>query len=212
MRAAWVGLLLVWLTGCNLMAPIAYYLRPPQIRKPLHKFPPDSTVLLLFETQRIRDENPVFERALFERARAIFREHKLPVRLIGPAVVHRLRREHAGFSRWSVQRIGREAGADFVIYVRADRLVLRESPGAPVLTPRLEARMKVIDVHQPAAHARVWPDDPEGYAVQCTRPAVHAADPQAVDRAATKLGRDAAWWITAPFVTIDQEKRPPVEP
>lgn len=212
MRAACASLLLVALTGCNILAPAAYYLRPPQIQKPQYKLPPDAAVLLLFETERPSEENPVFVRALFERCRAIFREHKLAVRLLGPQVVHRLRREHADFARWSVQRIGREAGADYVIYVRASRLMLRESPGAPVLTPRLEARIKVIDVHQPAAHARVWPEDPEGYAVQCTRPAAHAPDPQAVDRAAGKLGRDAAYWITMPFVTVDLEKRPPVEP
>lgn len=212
MRAAWVSLLLVALSGCNILAPMAYYLRPPQIQKPLYRFPPGATVLLLFETERPEQENPVFTRALFERCKAIFREHKRAVKLLGPQAVHRLRRSHRDFARWSVQRIGREAGADFVIYVRASRLMLRESPGAPVLTPRLEARIKVIDVHQPAAHARVWPDDPEGYPVQCTRPAVHAPDPQAADRVAGKLGRDAAYWITMPFVTVDLEQRPPVEP
>ncbi len=212
MRASWASLALVGLAGCNILAPAAYYLRPPQIRKPLYRFPPDATVLLLFETEHPQEENPVFARALFERSKAIFREHRLSVRLLGPQAVHRLRSAHADFARWSVQRIGREAGADYVIYVRASRLTLRESPGAPVLAPKLEARIKVIDVHQPAAHARVWPEDPEGYPVQCTRPAAHAPDFQAVDRAAGKLGRDAAWWITMPFVTVDLEKRPPVEP
>ncbi len=198
--------------GCNVLAPIAYYLRPPQVQKPLYRFPPGATVLLLFETEHPGDESPVFVRALYARCRSIFREKKLRIRLLGPAVVHRLRREHPDFRRWSVQRVGREAGADYVIYVRASRLTFRDAPDAPVLTPRLEARIKVIDVHQPAAHARVWPEDPEGHPVQCTRRPVHAPSPQAVDETATKLGRDAAYWITMPFVTVDLEKRPPVEP
>lgn len=199
------------LVGCNPLAPLAYYLRPPQIQKPEFEFPADSRVLLLVETARPEQANPVFEHALQEQCSTLLKEGGCKATLLPRSALAELRMANADFSSWSLQRIGRELGADYVLYFRLEQLQVREAPDHPVLSPVAVGRCRVVGVRQPAADARVWPDSAEGHEVRCTRQTSQADEPDAVDSESAQLGHDTAYWLTMPFTTVDLERSPPVQ-
>jgi hypothetical protein len=211
--AAWLALLGL-AAGCNVLAPIAYYFRPREIQKPQYEFSADSRVALVIEAARPQDENPVFSEALHERVVEMLREGKSKATILPQRAVTDLRRANPDFRKWSLQKIGRAVQADHVLYVRLDRLVIRQSPDYPILTPAVDLRMKLIGVSQPGVHARLWPEAKEGYPVSCARQASEAADsdPDAPDVQARKLACDTAYYVTMPFIEVDLEQPPPVEP
>lgn len=212
--AALLSVLLGLVAGCGpTLGAIAYYFSPRQIQKPAYEFPEGSRVALLIEAAQPRDENPVFDRALHERVTEMLREGKSQATLVPLRPIAELRRAHPDFDKWSLQRIGRELQADHVLYVKLDRLVIRQAPDYPILTPMVDLRMKLIGVSEPPAHARLWPEAKEGHAVSCARQSREAADadPDAADVEARKLGCDTAYYVSMPFIEVDLEQNPPVE-
>jgi hypothetical protein len=199
--------------GCQVLGPIAYYLRPQEIQEPQYEFPLGSRVAMVVEARDPRYENPVFNEALHQRAVTMLREGKSQATILPLRAVTDLRQDNPDFARWSLQRIGRELNADHVLYVRIDRLVIRPAPEYPILTPEVELRLKLISVNEPAVHARIWPEAKEGHPISCRRQVAEAADtnPDAADIEARKLGYDTAYWVTMPFIKVDLEKSPPVE-
>jgi hypothetical protein len=201
------------MTGCNILGALAYYFQPRQIQKPQYEFPADTRVALVMEAQDPRYENPVFNEALHERVVTMLREGESRATILPWQQVIELRRAHPDFAKWSLQKIGRTLGADQVLYLRIDRLIIRPSPEHPVLAPEVDLRMKLIGVREPPAQARLWPESKEGHLVSCKRLIGEAADanPDATDVETRKLGYDTAYWVTMPFIKVDLEKPPPVE-
>jgi hypothetical protein len=197
--------------GCNLLGPAAYYLRPRQIQKPEYEFPAGSRVALVVEAARPGHENPVFKEALHERFVEMLREGKSEATVLPPAELTDLRRAHADFGKWSLQKIGRRLRADHLLYVKLDRLVIRPAPEYPILTPTVDLHMKLIGVNEPPVHARLWPEAKEGHPVTCKRAASEASGADAADAEARKLGYDTAYYVAMPFIEVDLEKKPPVE-
>lgn len=199
--------------GCNVLSSVAYFFRPRQIQKPEYDFPAGSRVAVMIETAPPGHQNPVFNEALYERLVETLREGKSKATFLPLRAVTDLRQAHPDFDRWSIQRVGRELAANHVLYLRLDRLVIRQSPDYPVLTPTVDVHMKLIGVEQPGVHARLWPDreEQEGRAVSWSRPTREAGDPEIVDLEARKLGYDTAYHVAKPFIEVDLEKKPPME-
>ena len=204
--------LTVW-TSCAQLGAIGYYLRPRQIQKPQYEFPADARVAVLIEAANPQQENPVFNQALYERMVDMLREGKSQAALLPLSKISELRRRNADFSKWSVQKIGRELNADQVLYIKIDSLVIRPTPDHPLLTPEVSLHMKLVGVQDPSVHARLWPEAKEGHPVQCKRQVAEAADenPEGPDIEARKLAYDTAYWTTMPFLEVDLEVNPPVE-
>jgi hypothetical protein len=200
--------------GCNILAPAAYYFRPRQIQRAEYEFPADSRVALVIEAAQPQYENPVFNGALYERVVRMLEEGKSKATVLGLQAVSDLRRANPDFDKWSLQRIGRALQADHVLHIRIDRLVIRQTPDYPILTPAVDLRMKLIGVSQPGVHARLWPQAKEGHPVSYSRQTTEAADtgPDAADIEARKLAYDTAYYVTMPFIDVDLEQPPPVEP
>ncbi len=200
--------------GCNVISAIAYYFRPREIQKPQYEFPADSRVAIVIEAARPGEENPVFNQALYERVVEMLREGKSKAAILPLRAVTDLRRADPDFNKWSLQKVGRALQADHVLYIRIDRLLIRQSPDYPILTPAVDLHLKLIGVGQPPVHARLWPEAKEGYPVSCARQTTEAADtgPDAGDLEARKLAYDTAYYVTMPFIEVDLEQPPPVEP
>lgn len=212
--AALLAPLLAVSVGCETIGAIAYYGSPRRIQKPEFEFPDGARVALVLDAAQPRLENPVLAKALYDRSRQYFRDKKQDIELKPPQQAMRLRGENPDYASWSIQKIGRELGADYVIYCRVDALQIREYPTAPIISPQIELRMKVIAVDNPEGDARVWPAgelEDEGRTVTCSRLTVHATQPDAVDREARKLGLDTAYFLTMPFIEVDLEDPRPVE-
>jgi hypothetical protein len=200
--------------GCKqIIGAVGYYFRPRQIQKPQYEFTAGTRVAMVIDAARPGDENPVFNQALHERVVEMLREGKSHATVLPLSAITDLRRANPDFDNWSVQKIGRALQADEVLYIKIDRLVIRQTPDHPVLTPTVEARMKVISASQPPVHARLWPQAKEGHPVHCARQITEAADanPEAADIEARKLGHDTAYYAAMPFIEVDLEENPPVE-
>ena len=89
--------------GCN-FAPLALLLGPRQIQKAEVKLT-NGRLLILAETARPDQENPVFLGALHDKLVEILRTNKVPSQIVPPAELARLRQENPDFGRWSVARI-----------------------------------------------------------------------------------------------------------
>jgi hypothetical protein len=203
--------LVAGLSGCATLRALAYYASPPQIQKPEFEFPPGSRVLVMLDPARPEYESPVFGRALYDKLVLIFREKKSTVELLSPRVVNDLRKSNPDLDSWSVQRIGQEAGAKYVLWIRVDRYQTRQAGDYPVLEPLADLRTKVIAVDHPATDARVWPTEKDGRKISCTRPVQEASDASSEDVAAKKLARDTAWYVAFPFFEQNLEENPPRE-
>lgn len=197
--------------GCNIMGPLMYYFRPPQIQKPVYKFPSGSRVAVVVEAARPEYENPLFAQTLVDRTAEYLEKGKWNATLVPLSATYDLR-SRTEYPTWSIQRIGRELSADYVLYMRIELLGTRESPLTPVLSPRVEIRMRVIEVAAPAARARAWPEEPEGHLVRCTRQVIEASDPEMEDGELVKLAKDTAYWTSMPFISVDLEEKTPIEP
>lgn len=198
-------------TGCNIFAPMAYYLSPPQIQKPEFTFPAGSRVAVLIESGRGAHDHPMFNRALHDRIAQIFRDKRSRAEIIPPEELHNLRRANADFAGWSMQRVGRELGATHVLYIRVEELQLRRFAEVPVLEPRVTLRQRVIAVDHPETDARVWPAEAEGRLVQCSRQPVEADEAGAEDDIIRKLAYDTAFFVTMSFFETDLEAPRPIE-
>ncbi|MFN0138123.1 MAG: hypothetical protein ACKVS9_18620 [Phycisphaerae bacterium] len=203
------------LQGCGPFRFLAYFLSPRQMQKAEFTFPDDARVLVMVEADRPEYDNPVFNRAMFEKLVELFREKKSNVKLVSPLEVLPLRRSNEDFATWTIQRIGRELKCDHVIYLKVDKLQVQTTPDVQVLEPRFDARMKVICVDHPATEARVFPpaesDDRDGRRISVTRQADVTSDNRGIDAAAIKLGKDCAHYVIGPFFELDLEEPTPQE-
>lgn len=206
------GLMGAALAGCNILGPIAYYLGPPRIQKAEFTFPASGRVAVVVDYVRREQENPVFSQALVEKLIEIFRDRKSSTRLVPPEELLDLRKRHRDFPDWSLQRIGRELEAEQVLCLRVEDLTLRVAPDDPVVYPRVVLRAMVIGTDRPPDRPRLWPDDPEGREVPCSRPPQEAAGMNAHDQAAIKLASDTAHILATLFFDTDLEQPVPREP
>jgi uncharacterized protein YneF (UPF0154 family) len=205
-------MLLALTAGCrSLIGAMGYYLHPRQIQKPEYEFPAKTRLAMLIDNARPAEENPMFNQALLERVVEMLRDGGAKAEVMPLQAINDLRRANPDFGQWSVQKIGRTLQADQVLHVKLDRLVIRESPDYPVLTPTVDLHMKLVAVNQPATTARLWPKAKEGHAVHCTRQTADSSGADADDLEATKLGHDTAYYVAMPFIEVDLEENPPVE-
>lgn len=198
------------LTGCNIIKAAAYYLHPPRIAKAEYKIT-SGKLAVVVDPSRPDEAQPVFEQALQEKLQELFLEKKSSVEFIPYVEVITLRQKQADFAKWPIQRIGHELGANYVLYLRQDSLTARSSRSEPIVQASVAFRAKLIDVSKPAEQARVWPPEKDGRVISTSRQPQDASQPDIVDLELTKLGKDVAYFVMAPFFDTDEEEKPPVE-
>jgi hypothetical protein len=199
--------------GCKYVAAATYLFGPPQVQKAEFKLT-DGRLVVLVEMVHPDQDNPVFRQALQDKLVEIFRDNKVRSKIVPEEEILRLRQQNRDFSRWSLQKVGQRLDARQVLYVRVERLQLREEAGSPLLSPLVVMRLKVVDPRAQADQARLWPGKSEldGREVERARPGLEAADTVAIDAEAAKLGKDAAYIVAMPFYDVDLEKKTPWEP
>lgn len=198
------------LAGCNIVKGLSYFLSPERIAKAEYKFTTGKLAVVI-DPARPDEVNPVFEQALVQKLQEIFLEKKSKIEFIPYAEIMALRQRNEDFRTWPIQRIGHELGADYVLYLRQDRLNSRSSPSYPVIEPAVTLRSKLIDVAKPAEQARVWPPEKEGREVTCSRQTQQVTGVDLVDSEMSKLGKDTAYLVVIPFFDTSEEVKPPVE-
>ncbi|MCG3125483.1 MAG: hypothetical protein CHACPFDD_00306 [Phycisphaerae bacterium] len=198
--------------GCGpTVGAMAYYLGPRRIQKAEYKLTKGRLVILI-EDLGTGDENPVFERALYEKLVEVFEAKKVNTQVAPAAELMALRQANAEFRSWSLQRIGRELDGEQVLYVRVDELRIKDAPDHPLVNPFARLRVKVVGVHEPESRARLWPEKDEWRDVEVERPVQEAGTSTQIDTVAAKLGRDAAVLVAQFFHDVDLEEKTPREP
>lgn len=210
MAIALVGPLLC---GCNIVGPLLVLTAPPQIQ-PAEVELTKSRLALVIEYASAGEESPVFTEAFRQRLTEVLREKQINERVIPRAEVLALRRDHADYPKWSIQKVGQALNAEQVLYVRVERLALRAAPEDPVLAPEVRLRMKLIAPWQTGRAARLWPPsaEREGREIYRARPMREAGDAFVLDEELAKLGREAAWLAAKPFYKVDLEEKDSWEP
>lgn len=199
--------------GCRHIAAATYLLAPPQKQKAEFKLT-EGRLAVLVEMARAGEDNPVFRQALHEKLIEIFHENDVRAKVVPEEDILRLRQQNRDFAQWSLQKVGQRVNAQQVLYVRVERLQLREAPNSPLVAPHVVMRLKVVDPRALADKARLWPgnSEPEGRQVERARPASEATDALGIDTEAAKLGKDAAYAVAMPFYDVDLESLTPREP
>jgi len=207
------GLLLLGICGCVGLRGAVYLFSPQHVQKPEFALTSGKLVILVDAVQP-GEANPVFERSLHEELLRQMREFELSTQVVPYDQIITLRQTNPGFRDWNIQRIGRQLGADQVLYIRVDRLQLG-GRDEPVVSPAVKLCMKVIGVREPAANARLWPDsasEPDGRCLTHERAAKEAGGPEVLDAEAAKLAREVAYYLLRPFRKWDLEEVPTREP
>jgi len=81
-------------------------------------------------------------------------DEKVVTRVIDPTVVDQMRAEHSEFATWPIDKIGKQAGAEQVIYISVQEWKMVTEGGA-MYEPTCEVRVKVVDV---PSGTRLFPD------------------------------------------------------
>jgi ABC-type uncharacterized transport system auxiliary subunit len=198
-------------SGCNIISTAVNLFKPPQKSAAEFTFPDDARIVVLIDTSDPTYDQPVFNEALYTRLAQYFRDNASKARLLPLDTVLRLKRANEDFERWSVQRVGREAEAEYVLQLRIRRLGVQESENYTAPVAQVEMSVKVIASNHPANDARVWPDSPDGRQVlHERRPGPHTTDSDP-DTEMTKLARETAYYVMFPFFEVNVEEPPPVE-
>ncbi len=196
--------------GCRTIGALGVLTAPRQIQKHEYELT-NGRLAVLIETARPESDSPVFNEALQQRFSEILRDKGFQTRIIPREELLRLRQGNADFSRWTLQKIGREVNAQEVLYLRIDELHVREGPDSPMISPKVNLRVKIIAPELPPEQARLWPPDRLGRAIECSRQQEEYAGPASVDTAASKLGKDTAWLVARLFFDWDLEETTPRE-
>jgi len=155
-----LGLFLVP-AGCNIFGPAFILVHgPPRVPSEFELDKQRITTVLVDDPNTIlprRQYRVVIAREIEQR---LLDKKKLAVDMVdSQAVLASVSREKPG-ERRSIPQIGRDVGAEVVIWVTFDKFAL--SPDGQTFRPFSEARVKVVDA---AEGTVLWPADPAGFAL-----------------------------------------------
>lgn len=197
------------LAGCASLGSALYFLQPRQWQPPEFEFT-GGRLAVLIEPARNDFDNPLFSFAVQEKLTEILRLQRVNIDVLAPEELRRLQQANVDFPRWSLQRVGREANCNYVLYIRLRDLVLTERGDSPIISPLADFTAKLIGVDDPDDKAVLWPSSPqerEGRAFRVNRPPTERGGPETVDREARALAHDAARRIAKVFYKHDAEER-----
>jgi len=155
---AWVGV--GALSGCNILGPALIIAQGPPMIDALYTLDKNRTYTIFIDDFRNRLPRRSLRFQMAETAEAILIEQGAisADRLLASQAASRVAAGELPDDRLSIADIGRQIGADVVIYVTIDGWIL--SRDAQSAQPSVLSRVKVIDVD---LNKRVWPPNPEGY-------------------------------------------------
>ncbi|NLX06353.1 MAG: hypothetical protein GXY33_14540 [Phycisphaerae bacterium] len=128
------------------------------------KLPAGKTAVLI-DDYMISSTDAATREAIAQRTMQLLQENGAVRRdnAIDYSQVESLKKQGADGRLYSIQQLGRETGADLVIYVNLTQFDLQADPESPLILPAGRAQVKVMDV---GTGERLWPIDIAGRSVQ----------------------------------------------
>lgn len=145
------------LGGCKLGA--IFMPEPKTAAK--YKFTKGKKVAVLIDDYMSPAVNPGMKPALAQKIAAALLEGEAlrPGDLIAAEAVDQTAKDGPGGKKLSIQHIGKEVGADLVVYVNITDFSLQSDPDNPLIFPKAKAYVKVVEV---TTGERLWPIDLAG--------------------------------------------------
>lgn len=178
--------------GCNIVGPVMVLASGPPSTPALFELDADKNHVIFIDDFRNRmpRRSLRFEMAQSAESELMTRKSLREARLISNRAASRVASEESASERLSIADIGKQVGADVVIYVIIDSwFITRDYQTA---SPAVISRVKIIDVAQ---NRRIWPANAEGYtlsvqpkALQGDMPANLAARSALEQRLAQQFG------------------------
>ena len=143
------------LSGCVVFAWAAAVATPPPKIPPVYKPPQGKTILVLVDDLRSPVHYQPIKRELAERLNRKLVGNKVARRTIDYERLVDFIAATPSFNRMPVGSIGRQLGADLVLYVEIRRFSLKDEQVVPLWRGRLATSARIVDVRE----GLLWPKD-----------------------------------------------------
>ncbi len=153
------------LTGCAYVSAVALLLTPEEKIPAEYKIPEKKKVAVLVDDYMSPLGNLELKKSLATTVgqQLVAAKAIKPEDLIDPEKVLAAPTDTTDGKKLSIQHIGRDVHADYVIYINIIDFNLQSDPDNPLIQPKSRAYVKVIEV---ATGERLWPIDVAGYPIQ----------------------------------------------
>jgi len=159
--------------GCRAMAATWTVFFPKETVPAEFELPPAKKVLVFPDDMFSPLSYPPAKRSLAKKLNDILAEKKLAADLIPYDELRDLAADDADFNKLEVATVGRKLGADLVIYIVLDPLMLKDAPEDSLWHGRFGGRVRVVDVRK----GRIWPEESVGRQVSIVeQPADNASE------------------------------------
>ncbi len=143
------------LTGCSVIAFLGTLAPPPMI-KPQYTIPEDSRVLVMVEMRHSKHSSQITH-LITEDIRRQFKRNNIAPTVPSSRLATVKRKEGVRFSRMGLSAIGKKAGANMVLYVRAKEFGLGDSGYGQTYQLELDIdKVRLVDVRK---KKKVWPEE-----------------------------------------------------
>ena len=151
-------------TGCGIPNLFSYFLADREPKKDVareHDLRAEALLILPYSGPQIQLEHPganlTISNFIIQQIDGHLRGHVRGV--VNPIQVIRYQQTDLDWENKTVQEIGREFGADKVLYIEIRRLTLLEERSANLYRGRVKAHLQVVDVNADAADAELYTGD-----------------------------------------------------
>ncbi len=156
--------LFLWASGCELPGYVAQVVVGPPKIPAVYELMDRPTVVVVDDYHQKLPGMPLASLMAGRTGEALVDNDAVET-LIPSTTIDTLRSRHEDFRKWPIDRIGRQVGAEQVIYISIERFGMTDEQ--QILRPRVDVRVKVIDV---AGGTRMFPaGEAQGYPVITTR-------------------------------------------
>ncbi len=132
----------VVLTGCEAVGFVAQVITGPEKIPAVYELADRPTVVLVDDPSNLLPD-PTLATLLAGRAGESLVENEVVTQVIPPVMVERLRAAHDDFDKWGIDDVGKQTGAEQVIYVLVQECGSTEDD--LIFRPTIIVRVKVID-------------------------------------------------------------------
>lgn len=172
---AWFGAMLICTGGCaDAMGWMAELFSPDSTDPPLYAVDKHKTILVMPDDYYSRLPNDTTRSMLANDLNKLLLEQSVAASTIPFSKLQEA--ENAkDFDKLSVDQVGRQVGADIVLYVIFDNMSLKDDQQNDLWHGRLALRVKLVDAK---TGVRLWPTDREAWPIETVdiAPSSTAAD------------------------------------
>jgi len=153
----------VCLAGCSGLGYLGYLIAPPdrKVKVPAEfdGLAGQTVAIVVYADIGVQYEYPYARLGVSLALRAELTEHIKDINVVDPRRVITYQDENIHWENYSRTKIGRDLGADYVLYVALAEYTMREPGTVSLYRGRISGQGSLYDVTKPDRQARVWHGD-----------------------------------------------------